>query len=72
MTYRPTQDPNYQSRLHGRENIAVKGRITMLIRAAQEAAFAGAQPPEYRATLEDELHICRQELENLIADRLRK
>ena len=70
MSYKANKDPNYQSRLHGVSNIAIKGRITQLIRAAQDAAWSGAQPEEHRNYIDSYLHECRQELENLIADRL--
>ncbi len=69
MTYKPSNDPNYSSRLTGKENIPIKGRITQLIRAAQDAAFSGSQPVEDRDEIVAHLHMCRQELENLIHDR---
>lgn len=48
----------------------IRARITKLIEAAQEQAFAGSAPPEDQALINRKLSRARATLERIIFDKL--
>lgn len=50
----------------------IKGKVTQLINAAHEAAFAGAQPPAVARYLEEKQDIARYNLLQTIKTELEK
>lgn len=69
MAYTPSNDPNLQSSL---KSAAVKAALTRLIRAAQEAAFAGAMAPDDALEVCDDLDWARYCAEQTIASAIAK
>lgn len=50
----------------------IKAKITQLINASREAAFAGSQPPEDRQAIREYQDVCRYNLERTIMTLLEK